>query len=180
MPRTTFPPIKLPDGTTCYSGPECKRHAITIQQQLSIKQQAISALLATPKIRTYDWKKDEVRVEGKRFLLGDVIGGKLYHGSPFKLEVGTVLVPQEWGNQNFDESPIDQVSLTSELNDAKYWAKEAQKRNSGDIEKIYVYEVEPLSEVVPWRVMLANFGLSFRLQEGRVDNGAIITKIVEI
>lgn len=120
-----------------------------------------------------DWRTQTVLVEGRRRPLGEVHGGKLYHGSTRDLAIGTVLAPQT--DRNFKESASDAVSITSEERTAAYWPRKA----IGDMKAVvYVYEVEPLGEVEGWRTGPANCGKNITLFEGRTPSARIIGKTV--
>lgn len=99
--------------------------------------------------------------------LGQVKGGKLYHGSTRELPVGTLLEPQE--QRNFTQSASDAVSITSDYGTALYWAKESDKEAA-----VYVYEVEPIGHVNDWRTGPASYGKEMNLYEGRCGSARII------
>ncbi|WP_460866499.1 hypothetical protein [Nocardioides pakistanensis] len=94
-------------------------------------------------------------------------GGRLFHGSPHRLEPGSVLVPGA-AEANFAESTDSAVSITSLADRGLYWAREAGG------EATYVYEVEPLDEVTAHRAGLANYGRNINLFEGRVAQARIV------
>lgn len=110
-----------------------------------------------------DWRNQPVIVNGRRMSLGQVKGGKLYHGSTRELPVGTMLEPQE--QRNFTQSADDAVSITSDYGTARYWATESAKGTEGT--PVYVYEVEPIGHVDDWRTGPANYGTEMTLFEGR-------------
>lgn len=114
------------------------------------------------------WQDQPMKVEGRSFTLGQVSGGKLYHGSPTELPVGTLLEPGH--GTNYKQSSPTDVSITSNAHRARTWVTE-------DSAASYVYEIEPLGPVAQWRTGLAEYGESFHLWEGRVGS-ARITRIV--
>lgn len=118
-----------------------------------------------------DWRDQPVVVEGRSFTLGDVYGGRLFHGSPHEIADGETL---ESGRSevNFEQSSESSVSITSGADIAHHWAKEAAAGRP-----FYVYEVEPAGPVQVWRAMLANYGQSVRLQEGRVSSARVVRRI---
>lgn len=120
-----------------------------------------------------NWQIQEIQVDGKPRKLGEVLGGQLYHGTTAELNRGDILQPQE--KRNFAHSSSTSVSITSDLDRAKYWAKEVSKINGREI---HVYEVLPLSMVEPWRVQPTNFGKNIVLWEGRVQEAKIIQRIL--
>jgi len=117
-----------------------------------------------------DWGDQEVSVRGKDFRMQDVVGGKLYHGSPTKLEEGVVLSPRD-GDRNYEQSSGASISITSDKSRAGHWGSLEGKVTG------YVYEVDPIGEITPRRVGLANRGRNFVLWEGTVP-GAEIVKLV--
>ena len=118
-----------------------------------------------------DWREQQLLVYGVRRTLGEVHGGKLYHGSAKDLPIGTILEPQE--ARNFKQSAPDAVSITSDERTAAYWPREALGSQGADV---FIYEVEPVGEVEAWRVSPANYGKNIRLDEGRVPAARIIGK----
>ena len=118
---------------------------------------------------SFDWRAQEVHVMGKDFRLGDLHGGKLYHGSPHKLTVGTVLTPQT--KKNYKQSG-NAVSITSNAARAAHWG------SVGGVP--YVYEVEPLSDVDVWRAGLVAGATAFELWEGRVAKAKILSVLRNI
>jgi hypothetical protein len=118
-----------------------------------------------------DWRDQQVVVEGRSFTLGDVYGGRLFHGSPHEISDGDTLEAGRSGT-NFKQSSQDAVSITSGADIAHHWAKDA-----ADGRPFYVYEVEPAGPVQVWRAMLANYGKSVRLQEGRVSSARVVRRI---
>lgn len=117
-----------------------------------------------------DWRSQKVVVAGKSWLLQEVLGGKLYHGSAVSLEVDTLLTPQTEDKRNFKESPADEVCFTSDRATAIYWARKAVN----DMEAtVYLYEVEPHSTVNAHRIMPANYGKNINLLEGRAKTATI-------
>ena len=110
-----------------------------------------------------------VKVMGKSFTWNELNGGKLYHGSRTELNIGDILTPQE--NINFKQSDGKKISITSDYNRAKYWASQIKSDSP-----MYIYEIEPMSEIEIWRVSLAKQGTMFDLWEGRVNNAKIINK----
>lgn len=117
------------------------------------------------------WKSQQVLVEGKKFTFNDVHGRKLYHGSPIKMNEGTIIVPQLPTKRNFVESPESLVCFTSDFNTAVYWARKALNDMSA---LVYIYEIEPLADIIIHRIMLANYGKNFNLQEGRSSAAKIL------
>ncbi len=113
------------------------------------------------------WRTGPVTIQGRPFTLGDVHGGKLYHGSPRPLPVGTILEPDH--GANFTQSDPGAVSVTSDPQRAAYWAQEA----TGGTGPGHVYEVEPIGHVTVWRAGLADYGRSFTLWEGRTPAARI-------
>lgn len=124
------------------------------------------AALYNPLAGADDWHQQAVTVFGRSFLLGQVEGGRLYHGSPQHLAPGTVLTPGH--DKNFKQSAAGAVSITSDLQTAKHWGSLGGKR------RVFIYEVEPLSPVEVWRAGLANFGKSIVLYEGRVASARVL------
>lgn len=118
-----------------------------------------------------DWRDQRLVVYGVRRTLGEVHGGKLYHGSARDLAIGTVLEPQE--TRNFKQSAADAVSITSDEQTAAYWPREALGDQRAEV---FIYEVEPIGKVEAWRVSPANYGKNIRLDEGRVPTARIIGK----
>lgn len=116
---------------------------------------------------TADWRTQPVIIEGRRMTLGQVKGGKLYHGSTREFPIGTVLEPQE--QRNFEQSASDAVSITSDYGTARYWAKESDKEAT-----VYVYEVEPIGHVDDWRTGPASYGKEMNLFEGRCGSARIV------
>lgn len=115
------------------------------------------------------WRSQPIRVDAKVFRLGDVMGGKLYHGTTAKLHAGDVLVGGK--HRNFRESSESDVSITSDLERAHYWARQVAERSGG---MPVVYEVKPMDEVSVWRVGLASYGSSFTLWEGRTAKAVVV------
>lgn len=105
---------------------------------------------------------------GRRFKLGDVNGGRLFHGTRAVLAEGDVLEPGH--GTNFEESSVETVSITSSAETAAYWAAQAGGA-------VHVYEVEPIGGVEIWRAGLANRGSNFELFEGRVHSARVLTPI---
>lgn len=114
-------------------------------------------------------KPSIINVMGKSFTWNKLNGGKLYHGSHTELNVGDILTPQE--KKNFKQSDENKISITSNYDRAKYWTIKIQSDSP-----IYIYEVEPMSEIEIWRVSLAKQGTVFDLWEGRVFNAKILNK----
>lgn len=114
-----------------------------------------------------DWRAQRLQVQGRRFTLGQVSGGRLLHGTRAKLEVGDVIEPGH--ARNHKQSPKAQVSITSVRSDAIYWGRKA----AGD-GPVYLYEIEPLGYVDPWNSGLAEHGTSFNLFEGRTARARIV------
>lgn len=86
--------------------------------------------------------------------LSDPENGRWYHGSLVPLTVGDMLTPQPKKARNFSASK-SVVSLTENWKTAAYWAREvAKKRRKKDPEangQVYIYEVEPVGDLTPWR-----------------------------
>lgn len=118
-----------------------------------------------------DWRDQPITVEGRSFTLGDVYGGRLFHGSPHEIGDGETLESGRSDANHTMSSPTS-VSITSAADLARHWASEA----AGD-RPLYVYEVEPVGPVRVWRAMLANYGQSVRLQEGRVRSARVLRRI---
>lgn len=114
-----------------------------------------------------DWKSTRVDVMGKVFTLGQVKGGKLYHGSAVEFKSGDTLEPGH--GKNFKQS-INAVSFTSEYNRALHWARASSC-------PAHVYEIEPIGEVQIHRVGLADGGTSFVLWEGRSPKAKVIREV---
>jgi len=112
-----------------------------------------------------------INVMGKQFTWNELNGGKLYHGSRTELNVGDLLIPQK--EQNFKESDKNKISITSDYNRAKLWVLKIKSDNP-----IFIYEIEPISDIEIWRVSLAKQGTKFDLWEGRVDSAKILKKDV--
>lgn len=120
-----------------------------------------------------NWRDQQVTVEGRGFVLNDVYGETLYHGSPISLEVGKQLLLQSEEKRNFKESPISEVCFTSDKATAIYWARKALNNMKASV---YLYEIEPNAEVSVHRTMPANYGKNINLLEGRSAT-ATITKV---
>jgi len=114
-----------------------------------------------------DWRDTPVVVEGRRFLMGQVAGGQLFHGSPVQLEVGDVLEPGH--GRNHTQSAAAAVSITSDEGRAGSWARDAAKG-----QPYFVYEVEPAGPVQVWRAGLAEYGTSFCMYEARTPAARIV------
>lgn len=113
-----------------------------------------------------DYRDTEILVYGQPFRLRDAVGGgRLFHGSPSKLDPGDVLRPQT--HRRFRESPKDAVSVTTSIEAAAHWASEGG----------FVYQVEPLGPVEQWKVAPAEGGASFDLLEGRVPAARIVRRV---
>ena len=115
-----------------------------------------------------DWREQEAVVYGRRRPLAEVDGGRLYHGSPVELAVGTVIEPGH--GRNHQQSAEDAVSITSDLRRAIHWAREA----AGGADS-FVYEVEPLGPVDVWRVAPCNQGQNIRLWEARTPKARVVS-----
>lgn len=123
-----------------------------------------------------DWRDQDVIVEGRERRLGDVKGGKLYHGSPARLSVGDVVEPGH--GARFGISPFHSVSLTSDFDRAAFWGRPRTiwKDPRGITKTLtYVYEVEPVGPVESWRASPADYGESFVLYEARASRARIVT-----
>jgi hypothetical protein len=99
-----------------------------------------------------------------------VDGGKLYHGSPHELPVGTVLRPGG-SETNYPQSKEGGVSITSDQGRALHW---------GSLERTvpgHVYEVEPIGEIRARRVGPANQFKNFVLWEGIVPTAKVLRKV---
>lgn len=119
---------------------------------------------------TSEWQAQKVNIEGRAFTLGDVHGGRLFHGSRHEIADGDLLEPGRV-EANFNQSAADAVSITSEADTALYWA------NQSSDGPVYVYEIEPVGRVEMWRASLANYGQNWRMQEGRVSAARIVRRI---
>jgi len=117
------------------------------------------------------WHDQDIVVVGQKRKLGEVSGGKLFHGSPTKIDVGGLISPQE--ERNFKQSSDSAISITSDVGMAAHWAREAAKPKD-DENSVYIYEIEPTGEVEGWRIGLANQGKNITLMEGRTPSGKII------
>lgn len=124
---------------------------------------------AHPQQGDTDWQDAKIQVGGREFRLGDCVGGKLYHGTGVVLDPGSILTSGY--TQNFRQSPAGLVCLTSDPARAHFWA-----RKSG-VSTPHVYEVEPLTPIIPHRVGLASQGKSFVLWEGRVGQARILREV---
>lgn len=109
----------------------------------------------------FSWRNQTVTIAGKTFTCDqmvpeweDVPFGLLYHGSPYKLNIGDILKPGI-NPPNFKDSR-SVVSLTSAPARALHWALKA---NKGSV--AYVYTVEPLGPLEFWRVSLGHAGTKF-------------------
>lgn len=119
-----------------------------------------------------DWRDQTVMVEGRQFTLGDVHGGRMFHGSKHEIAAGDLLQPGK-AEVNFAESDLNAVSITSEADKALGWARDTVT----DGEPLYVYEVEPVGPVKVWRARLANYGQNWAMDEGRVPEARIVRRI---
>src|ERR1039457_3761488 len=104
----------------------------------------------------FNWREQPVHGDvGKAKTMGDVSGGKVYHGSNHDdIEVGDTIRPGV-NKANFKQSNASSVSITSVPSNAEGWARMAGGDNA------HVYEVEPLSTVDQHRVSPADMGASF-------------------
>jgi hypothetical protein len=122
--------------------------------------------------RAFDWRGQLCTVEGRSFRLGDVSGGRMYHGSIYAMREGDV-VRLGVRPANFKQSAKDSISVTSLPERAAYWARDA----AGPSGEYHVYEVEPLGPVKPWRVAPADYGRSFQLYEGRTETARVVREL---
>jgi Rifampin ADP-ribosyl transferase len=114
------------------------------------------------------WENQTVIVEGRPHLLGEIEGGKWYHGTPATLQPGDIVEPGH--GHNFKQSPDAMVSISSDLGMAKTWAIMAAREQGGTP---HIYEVEPLGQVHAWRMSLANYGKSIAALEARVTSARV-------
>lgn len=122
---------------------------------------------------SHEFKKP-FRVRGKTVQWEEIdSGGELYHGSPHKLPVGTILTGQPEEFRNYKKSP-NAVSLTSDPEKAGQWGLGIGPTSNKRHDRAYVYLVEPLAEVSVWRAMPANFGKSYTVLEARTSKAKII------
>jgi hypothetical protein len=117
-----------------------------------------------------DWREQPIQVQGVARRLGDVHGGRLFHGTTAIIQPGDVIEPGH--RRNFKQSARDGVSITSVAADADYWARQL---DDGDEPR--VYEVEPLNTVQPWRVSPANYGQNITLYEARVSRARVVREV---
>jgi hypothetical protein len=128
--------------------------------------------------RDSSWREQAIRVEGRVYRLGDVtdgrveVRGRLFHGSTASLKPGDTLKPGS--ERNFKESAAGAVSITSDPGRAAAWARESRPG-----QPVYVYEIEPLDVVKPWRVGPSNYGENFVLWEGRVKAARVVGLLPE-
>jgi hypothetical protein len=120
----------------------------------------------------YDWRDQLFRWGGKSRALGEVSGGRWYHGSRTPIPVGGVVEPGH--GRNFAQSPDGMISVTSIEGNARRWAYAAAGRR--DL-PVYVYEVEPLAEIEPHRVAPADHGTSFQFYEGRTTTARVLREV---
>ena len=64
-------------------------------------------------------------VHSESRTLGEIVGSKLYHGTTAELNPGDFLEPRS--QKNFAQSGPN-ISITSDINRAKYWAEEVAKK----------------------------------------------------
>lgn len=117
------------------------------------------------------WQDRPVIVMGQKRKLGEVVGGRIFHGSPHKIEVGEYITPQDRDNRNFSQSSEDSISFTSDATRAALWAREAASETTGSV---YLYEIEPEGDVESHRVQLANAGQNIIVWEARASRGKIV------
>ena len=120
-----------------------------------------------------DWQDQKILVYNQSRRLGEVLGGKLYHGTTAELSPGDILEPKE--KKNFPQSSGTSVSITSDRDRAIHWAREVAKKSGGEPG---VYEIEPLAMVEAWRVQPANYGKNIVLWEGRVKTAKVVQRVV--
>ncbi|WP_141818228.1 hypothetical protein [Ornithinimicrobium humiphilum] len=120
-----------------------------------------------------DWRHVRVVVMGRSFTLGDVPGGRLYHGTARPLTPGEELRPGA-SPANHAQSAHDAVSLTSDPAVANFWARQAAQAQGLDPDQAVVLEVEPVGDVTPWRTCLADQGRSFDLLEARAPSARVL------
>lgn len=119
------------------------------------------------------WKSVPIMVEGRQFTFADVRNGRgerssLFHGSIHEIAVGKFLRPGV-KPASFKESPASTVCLTSDLDRAALWARDA-----GGDDEVWVYEVEPVGHVELHRVSLSAYGKGFTMWEGRVQSARVV------
>jgi len=125
--------------------------------------------------RGNQWTDQTISVRGENRKLGDVLGGKLYHGSPYPFQPGDIIEPGH--KPNFRESRKQKdVSLTSDQGRAEYWAEKAGR---GKKAPGRVYEVVPVGEVSPHSVGLENFGKNIVLFEGRAPKLRVVRVVAD-
>jgi hypothetical protein len=122
-------------------------------------------------IRMLDWREQPITWMGETRPLGDISGGKLFHGSPYSIGEGEIIRPGMRGT-NFKESQDDAISVTSHAHRAYYWAKEA------GAETPHVYEVDPLYAVELHRMAPADYGKSFQMWEGRTKAARVVREVI--
>lgn len=173
----------------------------TTERRYKSRTQAVQALLnhhnGTDRAEhwadapAYDWADQEVSQWGHRTTVAQALRGRpLLHGSPHPLADGDILLPDQVP-ANFKQSDPFAVSLTTEVSTARYWARTAAQ--SSGRPAMYVYEVEPLTDVELWNHHLDGLhsdpsrgpvgtpvspnGAVLRLEEGRVGAARIVRRI---
>ncbi|WP_162802096.1 hypothetical protein [Ornithinimicrobium murale] len=120
-----------------------------------------------------DWRDRPVVVRGRRFTVGQVRGGRFFHGTIAALGPGERLSPGA-ARANHAQSDADTVSITSDEATARHWAIEAARAKGLDPGHAVVLEVEPAPDLDPWRVTLAERGTSFDVLEARTSSATVI------
>ena len=128
------------------------------------------ALLSQQETLSDDWKREKIDVMGKIFRMSQIEGGSLYHGSPAKLEIGSLLKPGH--GTRFRDSNRYHVSITSDRDRAIYWTLKGKGSSKGG----YVYKIEPLGKIIPHRVGLSDLDNLFILYEGLVPAARILSR----
>lgn len=119
----------------------------------------------------FDWREQPYgSIQGNPVKLGDVSGGKMYHGSPYVLSPNAIIEPGV-KPANHKQSPGDSVSVTSVEWNARRWSQLANQGES------HVYEVEPLHPVSIHRDAPADYGKSFQVYEGRTKAARVIREV---
>lgn len=119
-----------------------------------------------------DWRQQPITVMGQPRLLGEIEGGKLYHGTTAILAVGEKVVPGL--KSNFKQSPGQSISITSNLSRALFWAKQVARL---DGQAPHVYEINPIGTVEGWRVQTSNQGKNIMLWEGRAPAAIVLNEV---
>lgn len=120
-----------------------------------------------------DWRDQTVTVMGRRFTMGQVRGGRLFHGTTARLAPGDEVTPGA-APVNHAQSDPGVVSLTSDPSVARHWAREAARSQGIAEDRALVVEVEPASDLEPWRLALADGGRSFDVLEARASGARAV------